>query len=131
MNEYSEVISEYLCHQPLKGCRCVAVTLLHYMRDKGAKWGSEGHLPDVLILHSNLFVGIGHVNFCSKSGLSNVHSNLVLVWEWGDILKCVIILFPGVDHTRFEVCHSSLECKGEVQLGRQPSFPTTQPMYTR
>jgi hypothetical protein len=36
MQEYSNEVSEYVVHCPLKRRWCIAITLLHYIADEGA-----------------------------------------------------------------------------------------------
>src|ERR1700685_1200620 len=69
------------------------------MRHKGAERCRECCLPNVLLFDTDLLVGIGHINLGPISTSSYIHSNLVLVREWSDILKGVVILFAGVNHS--------------------------------
>jgi hypothetical protein len=92
------MISEYPCHESLKGGQCITVTLLHDMGYKCSQCRSEPHLPDIVLIDSDLFVCVRHIDFCSISCMHYIHSYLILVREWGDILEGVVILFPCVNY---------------------------------
>ena len=63
MDEITYVIAEDVRHQTLESSRGVAVTLLHHETKKSAKDCRKGHLVHVLWFYSDLFVGVGQVDF--------------------------------------------------------------------
>jgi hypothetical protein len=92
------VVSEYPSHETLEGGRCIAVTLLHDMGYECTEWTGECGFPHIVILYSDLFVCVGHVNLGLILRLSYIHMDLILVGKRSDILIGIVIPFPRINY---------------------------------
>ena len=61
MQEYSDEVSEYVVHCPLKRRQRIAITVLHYVADKGAVHRRERCFVYIVWLDTYLFVRVGEV----------------------------------------------------------------------
>src|ERR1700679_564434 len=86
-DEYPNMFSEYPGHQPLKRRGSVTVALLHNMRYERSQCSCKCCLPHIANLNSYLFIGVRHIDFCSIFGSGYVHADLILIWEWGHVLR--------------------------------------------
>src|SRR6201999_2404144 len=96
MDEYSDEVLEYQSHNPLKGGWCVAVTLLHYMANHGAKDRGECCFQHIVWVYAYLFIRVRKIDLRSIFRSSHVEPDLVLIRERSHILYGIIVAFTTV-----------------------------------
>src|SRR5712692_2256165 len=97
-DEISYVFSVDPRHQPLKGCQCIAVSLLHCVGHECPEDRRECGLLYIRQLNTDLLIGISHIDLGSIFHSGDLHTDLILIREWGYILKGVVVLLPSVDN---------------------------------
>ncbi len=99
--EYAYRVSEDHCHQPQESGWHVAISLLHNVALECPEDCREGGLMDILQFNAYLLIRIGQVNLQVVFFSSNIHPDLVLIWEWSDILDRVIVVLTTI-HDRMQ-----------------------------
>ena len=72
---------EYSSHQLLECGGCIAISHLHYLALKCAKYCRECHLADILWPYEHLLIGFCHIQFGSEISSCYIMTDCVLIWE--------------------------------------------------
>lgn len=92
-------ILEYQVHNPLKGCRAIAVPLDHNVAHKHPKDIYKHRFPDIWRFIAYLFICIAHVELRPIFVSSHVCTDVVLVWERSYIFDCIGISLTVVNNS--------------------------------
>src|SRR5258706_14760645 len=97
VNELREKFSENSRHEPLECSRGITVSLLHHMAQKCPYDCAKCRIFHVVGFHANLLVCIGHVQFTTKPGTSDIVPDHILIRERREVLHRIEIALPAID----------------------------------
>ena len=98
MYKSSEKFLDYGGHQPLECGRCIAISHLHYLALKGAKYCRECHFTDILWSYACLLISLSHIQFRSEFSSHYIMTYHILIWERCYIFPCVLILLLQIEY---------------------------------
>ena len=98
MYEPSKKVSEYSSHQPLECGGCIAISHLHYLALKGAKYSRECCFSNILWSYACLLISLCHIQLGSEISSYYITTYYILIWERCHIFPCVFVLLPQIEY---------------------------------